>query len=172
VAGVLLVVVVGAAVVLLVRDGEGAAPSADPTASPTVTTSPLTTQPPSSGETSVTSTAPTTTAPSYALPTFDGQEPTRAEYAAAARRFMDAVISRDCPQARALATPTFSRVHTDYELCREHVPLARKVDLRTYQVDTFGTAGAYVEWKDRGVTISVGLAIADNEIAIDQLFIY
>jgi hypothetical protein len=106
-------------------------------------------------------------------PTFSGAQPNKQEYLALATDLVERAKSEDCEGARSLMEAQLSKRTPDEELCSgETVGELSKADLTDYTFDNYDTAGAYIKFENNGVTVSVGMRFLNNELYVDNLFVY
>ncbi|MDQ3094879.1 MAG: hypothetical protein M3Q82_02800, partial [Actinomycetota bacterium] len=135
------------------------------------TTEPPTTEPPTTEPPTTEPSAPTDVPVDY--PTFSGEQPNKQEYLALATTLVERAKSEDCEGARSLMENALNNSTSDDQLCSgEVVGELSKADLTDYTFDNYNTAGAYIKFENNGVTVSVGMRFLNNEMYVDNLFVY
>ncbi len=169
----LLIIGGGIAVYLVTQGGDDDDIADDPTPTDTSeTTSEPTSESPTTEATTETTTEATTDGVTN-YPTFSGETPTEQEYLDLATNFVNLAKSGDCAGARTLMQKQLSNTTSDSELCEgEHADMMNKADLTDYDFKDFTTAGAYMDFINNGVTVSVGMRFASGEMFVDNLFVY
>ena len=176
-----LLVIGGGIGVFLLTQGSDDDEASDPIETTSISTSPTSSEPtlsvptPSLPTVEPPTTEPTSSPPDVSsdYPTFSGEEPNKQEYLSLATSLVELAKAEDCEGARSLLVSTLSQRTSDDQLCSgDIVDELNKADLTDYKFDNYHSAGAYIKFENNGVTVSVGMRFLNNELYVDNLFVY